>query len=160
MISYLIQEMVLKVVSVTKVMTRDQSVVNSMQLKRPTARQARKSRKVPVPIKQLLKSAESNFQMFRMTFSMVRVRAIVRNIGISSTKIAYLLEGNTGQITAHYWLEEGDTLKAPDVMLNKYATLYGSGRSQRGQKNIMVKRYYTSLYKEMLNRNDPLLSLT
>uniref|UniRef100_A0A1A9VYB6 Replication protein A C-terminal domain-containing protein n=1 Tax=Glossina austeni TaxID=7395 RepID=A0A1A9VYB6_GLOAU len=101
----------------------------------------------PVLIKQLLKSAEGNFQMFGMTFSMVCVRTIVRNIETSSTKITYLLEDNTGQITAHYWLEEGDTLKAPDVMLNKYATVYGSVRSQGGQKTIMVFK--------MLPINDP-----
>uniref|UniRef100_A0A1A9Z0J2 Uncharacterized protein n=1 Tax=Glossina pallidipes TaxID=7398 RepID=A0A1A9Z0J2_GLOPL len=64
--------------------------------------------------------------MFGMTFSIVCVRAIVRNIETSSTKITYLLEYNTGQITAHYRLEEGDTSKAPDVMFNNYATAYGS----------------------------------
>uniref|UniRef100_A0A1A9USE6 OB domain-containing protein n=1 Tax=Glossina austeni TaxID=7395 RepID=A0A1A9USE6_GLOAU len=100
-----------------------------------------------VLIKELLKSVESIFQIFEMTFSMVCVRAIVRNIETSSTKITYLLEDNTGQITAHYWLEEDDNLKAPDVMLNKYATVYGSVRSQGGQKTIMVF--------QMLPINDP-----
>uniref|UniRef100_A0A1A9ZNM1 OB domain-containing protein n=1 Tax=Glossina pallidipes TaxID=7398 RepID=A0A1A9ZNM1_GLOPL len=96
-----------------KVMTRDQSILNSMQLRRLAARQPRKSRMVPVLIKQLLISAEGNFQMFGITFSMVRDRAIVRNIETSSTKITYLLEDNTGQITVHYWLKEDDTLKPP-----------------------------------------------
>lgn len=85
--------------------------------------------------------------MFDMTFSMVYVKAIVRNIETSSTKITYLLEDSTGRIDAHYWLEEGDTLKAPDVMVNKYATVYGSVRSQGGQKTLMVFK--------MLPVNDP-----
>uniref|UniRef100_A0A1B0GBX3 Uncharacterized protein n=1 Tax=Glossina morsitans morsitans TaxID=37546 RepID=A0A1B0GBX3_GLOMM len=41
----------------------------------------------PVLIKQHFKSAEGNFQMFEMTFSIVCVVAIVRNIETSSTKI-------------------------------------------------------------------------
>ncbi|KNC30634.1 hypothetical protein FF38_11686 [Lucilia cuprina] len=102
---------------------------------------------VPVLIKQVLNSPEGNFQMFDMTFSMVYVKAIVRNIETSSTKITYLLEDSTGRIDAHYWLEEGDTLKAPDVMVNKYATVYGSVRSQGGQKTLMVFK--------MLPVNDP-----
>uniref|UniRef100_A0A1A9ZW82 OB domain-containing protein n=1 Tax=Glossina pallidipes TaxID=7398 RepID=A0A1A9ZW82_GLOPL len=81
----------------------------------------------PVLIKQHLKSAETNFPIFGMTFSIVCVLAIVRNIETSSTKVTYLVEDDTGQITAHYWLEEGDTIKALDVILNKYATVYGSG---------------------------------
>ncbi|XP_013097457.1 replication protein A 32 kDa subunit [Stomoxys calcitrans] len=92
----------------------------------------------PVLIKQVLNSPEGNFQMFEMSFSMVCVKAIVRNIDTSSTKITYTLEDSTGRIEAHYWLEEGDTLKAPDVMLNNYATVYGSVRSQGGQKTLMV----------------------
>uniref|UniRef100_A0A1A9UCT8 Uncharacterized protein n=1 Tax=Glossina austeni TaxID=7395 RepID=A0A1A9UCT8_GLOAU len=89
------------------------SVVNSMQPKRSTTLAAEKKSEgiAPILIKQLLKSAEGNFPIFGMTFSM---------------------------ITAHYWLEEGDTLKAPDVMLNKYATVYGSVRSQGGQKTVIL----------------------
>ena len=102
---------------------------------------------VPVFIKQILNSPEGNFQMFDMTFSMVYIKAIVRNIDTSSTKITYLLEDSTGRIDAHYWLEEGDTLKAPDVMVNKYATVFGSVRSQGGQKTLMVFK--------MLPINDP-----
>lgn len=98
-------------------------------------------------IKQVLNSPEGNFQMFDMTFSMVYVKAIVRNIETSSTKITYLLEDSTGRIDAHYWLEEGDTLKAPDVMVNNYATVFGSVRSQGGQKTLMVFK--------MLPVNDP-----
>lgn len=102
---------------------------------------------VPVFIKQIFNSPEGNFQMFDMTFSMVYVKAIVRNIDTSSTKITYLLEDSTGRIDAHYWLEEGDTLKAPDVMVNKYATVFGTVRSQGGQKTLMVFK--------MLPVNDP-----
>ncbi|XP_061402903.1 replication protein A 32 kDa subunit [Musca vetustissima] len=101
----------------------------------------------PVLIKQILNSPEGNFQMFDMSFSMVCIKGIVRNVDTSSTKITYTLEDSTGRIEAHYWLEEGDTSKAPNVMLNKYATVYGSVRSQGGQKTLMVFK--------MLPVNDP-----
>ncbi|XP_065354197.1 replication protein A 32 kDa subunit-like [Calliphora vicina] len=101
----------------------------------------------PVLIKQVLNSPEGNYQMFDMTFMMVYAKVIVRNIETSSTKMTYLLEDSTGRIDAHYWLEEGDTLKAPDVMVNKYATVFGSVRSQGGQKTLMVFK--------MLPVNDP-----
>lgn len=76
--------------------------------------------------------------MFGMTFGMITCAAIVRSIETSSTKITYLLEDHTGRIEAHYWLEEGDSLKAPDVMINNYAKIYGSVRSQGPKKTIMV----------------------
>lgn len=85
--------------------------------------------------------------MWGMTFGMVSCAVIVRSIDTSSTKITYLLEDHTGRIDAHYWLEEGDALKAPDVMLNNYAKVYGSVRSQGGQKTLMVFK--------MLPINDP-----
>lgn len=92
----------------------------------------------PVVIQQVLKSPEGNFHMFDMTFSMVCIRAIVRKVDVSSTKITYMLEDHSGQIDAYYWLEEGDTMKAPDVMVNQYATVYGGVRSQGGRKTLMV----------------------
>lgn len=76
--------------------------------------------------------------MWGMTFGMVTCVAIVRGIDTSSTKITYLLEDNTGQIDAHYWLEEGDTFKTPDVMINNYARVYGTIRSHGGKKTLMI----------------------
>lgn len=92
----------------------------------------------PVFIGQILKSPEGNFQMFDMTFSMVCIKAIVRKIDVSATKITYLLEDHSGYIDAYYWLEEGDTIKAPDIMVNQYATVYGGVRSQGERKTLMV----------------------
>lgn len=92
----------------------------------------------PVFIRQILNSPEGNFQMFDMTFSMVCIRAIIRKVDISSTKITYLLEDHSGSIDAYYWLEEGDTMKAPDVMVNQYATVYGGVRPQGERKTLMV----------------------
>lgn len=92
----------------------------------------------PVFIRQILNSPEGNFQMFDMSFSMVCIRAIIRKVDISSTKITYLLEDHSGRIDAYYWLEEGDTMKAPDVMVNQYATVYGGVRPQGERKTLMV----------------------
>ncbi|XP_055907720.1 replication protein A 32 kDa subunit [Eupeodes corollae] len=93
---------------------------------------------VPVVLKQVLESPEGNFQMWGMTFGMVTNVAIVRSIDTSSTKMTYHLEDHTGQIEAHYWLEEGDALKAPDIMLNNYAKVFGTVRQHGGQKTLMV----------------------
>lgn len=71
---------------------------------------------------------------------MVSFVAIVRNVEHSSTKITYRLEDHTGQIDAHYWLEEGDSMNAPQVIVNAYARVYGSVRKQGGSKTIMLFR--------------------
>lgn len=76
--------------------------------------------------------------MYGKAFGMISCVCIVRSIDVSSTKITYSLEDHTGQIEAHYWLEEGDSTKAPDVMLNHYVKLYGSVRTQGSQKMLMV----------------------
>lgn len=92
----------------------------------------------PVLVKQLDLSAEGNFQMWGMSFGMVTIVAIVRGIDTSSTKITYTLEDFTGRIDAHYWLEEGATLNAPDVMEGTYARVYGTVRTTGGKKTVMI----------------------
>ncbi|EDW13418.1 replication protein A 32 kDa subunit [Drosophila mojavensis] len=89
-------------------------------------------------VKQILDSPEGNFKMFDVTYALVCVVGIVRNVETSSTKITYTLEDHSGRIDAHYWLEEGDAIKAPDVMINNYVKIYGSVRPQAGQKVLMV----------------------
>ncbi|XP_022231663.1 replication protein A 32 kDa subunit [Drosophila obscura] len=93
---------------------------------------------VPLVIKQIVDAPEGNIEMFGMQYGMACVVAIVRNVETSSTKITYTLEDHSGRIDAHYWLEEGDALKAPEVMLNNYVKVYGTTRSQAGQKTLMV----------------------
>ncbi|XP_067647562.1 replication protein A 32 kDa subunit isoform X3 [Eurosta solidaginis] len=103
----------------------------------------------PVFIKQILLSQEGSIQIFGLTFGMITCVAVVRSIEISSTKITYTLEDHSGQIEAHYWLEEGDSLKAPDVMLNNYVKLYGSVRAQGSQKMLMIFKMLA-----IMNSND------
>lgn len=94
---------------------------------------------LPVLIGQLLKEqAGSELTLFGMNFAMVSTVAIVRNIDHSSTKITYLLEDHTGQIEAHYWLEEGDMTSNPKVLMNTYAKVYGSVRNSAGTRAIMI----------------------
>ncbi|SPP79579.1 replication protein A 32 kDa subunit [Drosophila guanche] len=93
---------------------------------------------VPLVVKQIVDAPEGNIEMFGMQYGMACLVAIVRNVETSSTKITYTLEDHSGRIDAHYWLEEGDALKAPEVMLNNYVKVYGTTRSQAGQKTLMV----------------------
>lgn len=65
--------------------------------------------------------------------------AIVRNIDHSSTKITYNLEDHTGQIDAHFWLEDGANPNAgPQISVNTYCRVHGSVRSQDKGKTIML----------------------
>lgn len=69
---------------------------------------------------------------------MVTFVAIVRNIDHSSTKITYRLEDHTGQVDAHLWLEEGDTMHVPGILSHMYARVVGSVRNQGGSKAVMI----------------------
>ncbi|XP_053955075.1 replication protein A 32 kDa subunit [Anastrepha ludens] len=125
-------------------MEMDSSIVGSLGATQNSAKGSSASAEgiAPVFIKQIILSQEGNFLMFGMSFGMITCVAVVRSIDISSTKITYTLEDLSGQIEAHYWLEEGDTLKAPDVMLNNYVKLYGSVRTQGHQKMLMVFKMF------------------
>lgn len=73
-----------------------------------------------------------------MSFGMVSIVGIVRNMEHSSTKITLTIEDHTGQIDAHLWLEDGDNSNMPTLLLNTYARVFGSIRNQGGTKALMI----------------------
>lgn len=79
-----------------------------------------------------------NFSLFGMSFGMVSIVGIVRNVEHSSTKITVTIEDHTGQIDAHLWLEDGDMGNMPPLLLNTYARVFGSIRNQGGKKALMI----------------------
>lgn len=91
-------------------------------------------------IKQVLESSDDGLSLFDLNMGICTFVAIVRNVDHSSTKITYRLEDHTGQIDAHHWLEEGDSLNSPQVAINAYARVFGSVRNQGGGKTIMIFR--------------------
>lgn len=91
-------------------------------------------------IKQVLDSSDEGLSLFDLNMGIVTFVAIVRNVDHSSTKITYRLEDHTGQIDAHHWLEEGDSLNSPQVAINAYARVFGSVRNQGSGKTIMIFR--------------------
>ncbi|KAJ6637446.1 Replication protein A 32 kDa subunit [Pseudolycoriella hygida] len=93
---------------------------------------------VPMVIKQIHDCPESGLRLYDMVFGTVQLVALVRNIEYTSTKITYVLEDHTGKIEAHIWLEEGDVSKAPQIVVNTYASVYGSVRNQGGTKTLIV----------------------
>ncbi|XP_055602092.1 replication protein A 32 kDa subunit [Uranotaenia lowii] len=93
---------------------------------------------LPLTVCQILDSSEAGIQLFGIQYSMVTFVAIVRNIDHSSTKITYRLEDHTGQIDAHLWLEEGDTMNVPGIVAHGYARVVGSVRNQGGSKAVMI----------------------
>lgn len=89
-------------------------------------------------IKQILDCPDSGLRLYDMVFGTVQLVAIVRNIDYTTTKITYLLEDHTGQIEAHTWLEEGDASKSAQIVVNTYATVFGSVRNQGGTKTLII----------------------
>lgn len=73
-----------------------------------------------------------------MTYTIVKVVALVRNIDHSSTKITYSLEDFSGQIEGHFWLNEEDSLNSPQIMMNTYARVVGTVRNTAGAKSIII----------------------
>lgn len=95
---------------------------------------------MPLLIKQIINSGDQGVKLSGLSFGMMTVVAIVRAIEHSSTKITFTLEDHTGQIDAHLWLEEGDVAQVPAILLNTYACVHGSVRTQGGTKAIMIFR--------------------
>lgn len=93
---------------------------------------------LPLTVGQILESSDNGVQLFGVHYSMVTFVAIVRNIDHSSTKITYRLEDQTGQVDAHLWLEEGDTMNVPGIVAHMYARVVGSVRNQGGTKAVMI----------------------
>lgn len=89
-------------------------------------------------IKQIHDCPDSGLRLYDMVFGTVQLVAIVRNIEYTTTKITYVLEDHTGKIEAHNWLEEGNSNKSPQIVVNTYATVFGSVRNQGGTKNMII----------------------
>lgn len=89
-------------------------------------------------IKQIHDCPDSGLRLYDMVFGTVQLVAIVRNIEFTTTKITYSLEDHTGKIEAHTWLEEGSAGKSPHIVVNTYATVFGSVRNQGGTKTLIV----------------------
>ncbi len=89
-------------------------------------------------IKQIHDCPDSGLRLYDMVFGTVQLVALVRNVEFTSTKITYVLEDHTGRIEAHTWLEEGDSSKVPRIVVNTYATVFGSVRNQGGTKTLIV----------------------
>lgn len=94
----------------------------------------------PVVIRQVLESGEDGLALYGNRVASVSLVAIVRKSDYTSTKITYHLEDHTGQITAHYWLEEGASINSPQVAINSYARVFGSTRNTDGRRSIMIFR--------------------
>lgn len=89
-------------------------------------------------IKQIHDCPDSGLRLYNMVFGTVQLVAIVRSIEYTTTKITYVLEDHTGRIEAHVWLEEGDVSKSPQIVVNTYATVFGSVRNQGGTKTLII----------------------
>uniref|UniRef100_A0A182Y3B8 Replication protein A C-terminal domain-containing protein n=2 Tax=Anopheles stephensi TaxID=30069 RepID=A0A182Y3B8_ANOST len=93
---------------------------------------------LPLVIQQVLESSDSGITLFGHQYAMVTLVAIIRNVEYSSTKVTYQLEDHTGQIDAHFWIEEDGATSTPSIVPQSYARVVGSVRNQGGTKAIMI----------------------
>uniref|UniRef100_A0A182W6K4 Replication protein A C-terminal domain-containing protein n=1 Tax=Anopheles minimus TaxID=112268 RepID=A0A182W6K4_9DIPT len=93
---------------------------------------------LPLVIQQVLESTDGGISLFGQQYAMITLVAIIRNVDYSSTKVTYQLEDHTGQIDAHFWLEEDGATSTPSVVPQSYARVVGSVRNQGGSKAIMI----------------------
>ncbi|XP_053666930.1 replication protein A 32 kDa subunit [Anopheles marshallii] len=93
---------------------------------------------LPLVIQQVLESADDGITLFGHQYAMITVVAITRNVEYSSTKVTYQLEDHTGQIDAHFWLEDDGAANTPNIAPHSYARVVGSVRNQGGSKAIMI----------------------
>uniref|UniRef100_A0A182Q4Y9 Replication protein A C-terminal domain-containing protein n=1 Tax=Anopheles farauti TaxID=69004 RepID=A0A182Q4Y9_9DIPT len=93
---------------------------------------------LPLVIHQVLESSDSGITLFGQQYAMITLVAIIRKVDYSSTKVTYQLEDHTGQIDAHFWLEEDGATNTPSIVPQSYARIVGSVRNQGGSKAIMI----------------------
>jgi len=96
---------------------------------------------VPVTIKSLLNHDDSYgpFQVAGISAGMVCIVGQLRKVELFETKIAHLVEDDTGTIEAILWLSD-DTNVKPTVAENTYVKVIGSIRLGREKTTIMVYR--------------------
>ncbi|XP_070492565.1 replication protein A 32 kDa subunit [Chironomus tepperi] len=97
---------------------------------------------LPVFIKMIYNQPDDVIDLYGFEYKMVTVVAIVRNIEHTSTKITYSMEDITGQIKAHYWIDEEETMGSSNIMINSYARVVGALRSQGDSKSIMIYKIH------------------
>uniref|UniRef100_A0A1Q3F2R6 Putative single-stranded dna-binding replication protein a rpa medium 30 kd subunit n=1 Tax=Culex tarsalis TaxID=7177 RepID=A0A1Q3F2R6_CULTA len=93
---------------------------------------------LPLMLRHIQESSEAGIQLFGFQYAMVTFVGIVRQIDHSSTKVTYRVEDHTGQVDAHLWLEEGDNMNIPGILINTYVRVVGSVRNQGGSKAVMI----------------------
>lgn len=77
-------------------------------------------------------------KFFGKTYGMICIVGLVNDVEHSSTKITYNIMDDTGSITTHLWIDDGDQITTDTIPIGKYARVYGSVRRQQDEKVIMI----------------------
>jgi len=96
---------------------------------------------VPVVIRMIRDCHDEEFKLFGMPVQMVTIVGSLTAFDMQSTKATYTINDRTGDIKALWWLESdgGDeTPRLPTVKEGGLVRVFGSIRSQDGEKNLMV----------------------
>ncbi|CAG9768471.1 unnamed protein product [Ceutorhynchus assimilis] len=93
---------------------------------------------VPVTIGMIKKCKEEEFKLFGFPVQIVDIIGIVRKYVKESTKCIYQISDHRADIKAILWLESDDEEQVPEVKIGEYVRVYGTIRTQDGEKTLMV----------------------
>ncbi|XP_046404192.1 replication protein A 32 kDa subunit [Ischnura elegans] len=102
---------------------------------------ARRQRNVvPVTISQILQGGDDGLKIGETQVHLATLVGVVKSVEISSTKITYVIQDDTGSISASIFIESGDGNDASNqpVVENSYYRLIGSIRMVHEKPFVMV----------------------
>jgi len=95
----------------------------------------------PVSIKQILDSSEDGLKLKDIEVQMVKVVGIVKSIDVTTIRVTFTIEDDSGEITGIMYVE-GDTDATVPVIENTYCVVLGSIRSTDENKHLMIFNIY------------------
>ncbi|XP_071441200.1 replication protein A 32 kDa subunit [Hetaerina americana] len=95
---------------------------------------------VPVTISQVLQAGDDGLKIGDINVHLATIVGVVKSVEISSTKITYVIQDDTGSINASIFIDTGDGNDASNqpVVENSYYRLVGSIRMVQGKPFLMA----------------------
>ncbi|EFA09169.1 replication protein A2 [Tribolium castaneum] len=95
---------------------------------------------VPLFISHILECTDEEFNLYGMPVHFADVVGVLKDFEVQTTKATCTIEDHSASIKAIMWLEtDNDTVTAlPPVKENCYVRVFGSVRTQDGEKMIMI----------------------
>uniref|UniRef100_A0A8D9ECX7 Replication protein A 32 kDa subunit n=1 Tax=Cacopsylla melanoneura TaxID=428564 RepID=A0A8D9ECX7_9HEMI len=102
----------------------------------------------PVTVRQILETPHERVKVNDMEVHLATIMGIVKSVDISSIKVNYLVQDNTGILSCVHWIDAEDHGYKP-LKENTFVKIVGHIKSlQDGKKNLMI---YSAQYVEDFN---------